>query len=96
MIAEFSIAPIGESVSLSPYVARAFRLIEASDLPFEHHAMGTNIEGGWDEVMSVIKACRDDLLQDCRRISLSIRIDDRAEPTPRLHTKVSSAQNKMR
>lgn len=95
MIAEFSIAPIGEGESLSSYVARAFRLIEASGLPFEHHAMGTNIEGDWSEVMSVIKACRDDLLRDCRRISLSIRIDDRTGAPARLRDKVASARGKM-
>ncbi|MBN1858715.1 MTH1187 family thiamine-binding protein [Candidatus Bipolaricaulota bacterium] len=96
MIAGFSIAPIGEGESLSPYVARAFRLIEASGLPFEHHAMGTNIEGNWDEVMSVMKACRDDLLRDCHRITLSIHIDDRTGGTERLHRKVASARTKMR
>jgi len=95
MIAEFSIAPIGKEVSLSPYIARAFRLIEASGLSFEHHDMGTNIEGDWDEVMSVIKLCRDDLLRDCQRISISIRIDERTGIGDRLHKKVASARDKM-
>ena len=96
MIAEFSIAPIGKGVSLSPYIARVFRLIETSGLPFEHHAMGTNVEGDWDDVMALIKRCRDELLKDCGRVTVSIRIDDRTNESWRLHEKVASAFAKMR
>ena len=45
MIVDFSISPIGKGVSLSRYVAEAYRIIEDSGLPHEFHAMGTNIEG---------------------------------------------------
>jgi len=96
MIVDFSVAPIGKGVSLSSYVARVFRLIEASELPFEHHAMGTNVEGDWDDVMDLIKRCRDELLKDCSRVTVSIRIDDRQNESSRLHAKVASAFAKMR
>ena len=43
MIAEFSIVPVGVGESLSQHVARAFEVIEASDVAHEHHAMGTNL-----------------------------------------------------
>jgi len=95
MIVEFSIIPIGKGESLSPYVAEAFKIIEASGVAYEHHAMGTNLEGGWDEVMAVIKACRDKLLQSSNRVSLSIKIDDRKDATDRISSKVRSAKEKM-
>jgi len=95
MIAEFSIAPIGAGESLSGEVAKAFRVIEASGLLYEHHAMGTNLEGDWDEVMAVIKACRDRLLQDSNRVSIAIKIDDRAGHPKRLLHKVDAARRKM-
>ena len=95
MIAEFSIYPIGVGESLSGEVAKAFRIIDASSLPYEHHAMGTNLEGNWDEVMAVIKACRDRLLEDSNRVSIAIKIDDRAGQPNRLAHKVDAALHKM-
>jgi uncharacterized protein (TIGR00106 family) len=95
MIAEFSIVPIGEGESLSAHVAQAFKVIEESGIAHEHHAMGTNLEGEWDDVMGVIKACRDRLLETSNRVSLSIKIDDRKGPHDRLSCKVESARRKM-
>ncbi len=96
MLVDFSISPIGKDESLSRYVARVYELIEASGLPHEYHAMGTNIEGGWDAVMNLIKACRDLLLQESNRVSISIRIDDRKGVSDGLARKVRSAREKMR
>ena len=95
MVAEFSIIPIGRGESLSASVAEAFRIIEASGMAYEQHAMGTNLEGDWDDVMSVIKACRDRLLECSNRVSLAIKIDDRKGTTDRLAHKVASAKGKM-
>ena len=95
MIVEFSIVPIGKGESLSSYVAEAFKIIEASGVAYEHHAMGTNLEGDWDEVMAVIKACRDKLHKSSNRVLLSIKIDDRKGATDRISKKVQSAREKM-
>ena len=95
MIVDFSIAPIGEGESLSASVAEAFAIIERSGIAYEHHAMGTNLEGDWDEVMAVIKACRDKMLESSNRLSLSIKIDDRKGALGRIVHKVPSARAKM-
>jgi len=95
MIAEFSIVPIGAGESLSAHIAKAFEVIQSSGVAYELHAMGTNLEGEWDEVMAVIKACRDRLLESSGRVSLSIKIDDRAGATDRLAHKVDAARRKM-
>ncbi|MCK5212710.1 MAG: MTH1187 family thiamine-binding protein [Dehalococcoidia bacterium] len=95
MIVDFSIAPIGKGESLSSSVAEAFAIIERSGIAYEHHAMGTNLEGDWDEVMAVIKACRDKMLESSNRLSLSIKIDDRKGALGRIAHKVPSARAKM-
>jgi len=95
MIAEFSIVPIGVGESLSAYVAKAYEVIEASGVAFERHGMGTNLEGEWDDVMAVIKACRDRLLESAGRVTLSIKIDDRIGSADRLAHKVDAARRKM-
>ncbi len=96
MIVDFTIFPTDVGESVSSYVAEVFKIIEASDLPYEHHAMGTNIEGDWDEVMAVIKACRDRMLEQANRISISIRIDERKGVTNGIEKKVASAKAKMK
>ena len=95
MIAEFNIVPIGGEESLSAYVAEAYRILAATGLPCERHAIGTNIEGNWDEVMAAIDACRIRLLEVTGRVSISIRIDDRAGAVDRLCRKVPSAEAKI-
>lgn len=95
MIADFSISPVGKGESLSATVADAFRIIKASGVAHEHHAMGTNLEGDWDEVMAVIKTCRDRLLESSDRVSISIKIDDRKTAVNGIVNKVQSATEKM-
>ena len=95
MIVDFTIFPTDAGESVSAYVAEVFKIIEKSGLNYEHHAMGTNIEGDWDEVMSVIKACRVRMLESSNRISIGIRIDERKGTTNGIKTKVASAKAKM-
>ena len=95
MIVDFTIYPTDAGESVSAYVAEVFKIIEASGLSYEHHAMGTNIEGDWDEVMTVIKACRDRMLTQANRISIGIRIDERKGVSDGIKKKVSSAKAKM-
>jgi uncharacterized protein (TIGR00106 family) len=96
MIADFSIAPIGTGESLSRYIAETFQIIQESGLSYEHHAMGTNIEGDWDEVMALLKTCRDRMLERANRVSISIKIDDRKGAKNRMTHKVASARAKIK
>jgi uncharacterized protein (TIGR00106 family) len=77
MLAEVSIFPIGECVSLSKWVGRCLKIIDASGLPYKLNPMGTVIEGDYDEVMDVIRKCHMAVLQDTDRVSTHIKIDDR-------------------
>jgi len=92
MIVDFAIAPVGKGESLSAHLAPVFEVIDASGLPHEHHAMGTNIEGEWDTVMALVKACRDRMLKQANRVSISLRIDDRQGVCDGLARKVASAE----
>jgi uncharacterized protein (TIGR00106 family) len=96
MIVDFSIAPVGKGESLSASLVEVFELVDASGLYFEHHAMGTNIEGDWDEVMALVKACRDRMLEKAKRVSISLRIDDRLGVTDGIRRKVASVEAKRR
>lgn len=93
MLAAFSITPLGVGPSVSRAVADAVRLVRASGLPNETNAMFTNIEGEWDEVMSVIKACVERVAEDAPRVSAVIKIDHRPGVTGALKAKVEAVES---
>jgi len=95
ILAEFSIVPIGVGESVSEYVAECMKIVRQSGLPHELTAMGTIIEGEWDQVMEVIKACHMAVRQRCRRVSTLIKIDDREAPPGRIKAKVESVLKKL-
>ena len=96
MIAAFSISPLGAGESVSGVVADCVRIVRDSGLPNETNAMFTNIEGGWDEVMAVIKACVDHVNSVAPRTSLVVKIDALADdPGGRLRSKVASVERHL-
>ncbi len=95
MVADFSIMPVGAGESLSGDVAEAVRLVTESGLPYRVGPMSTSVEGPWDEVMALIKRCRDRMLERHNRVYLTIRIDDRKGATGRLAAKVEAVEQKL-
>jgi uncharacterized protein (TIGR00106 family) len=96
MIAAFSITPLGVGTSVSQPVAEAVRLVRASGLPNETNAMFTNVEGDWDEVMDLIKACVTKVSDAAPRVSVVVKIDYRPGVTGALSRKVDSVEEHLR
>jgi uncharacterized protein (TIGR00106 family) len=95
MIAAFSITPLGGDESVSEQVAEAVRLVRDSGLPNETNAMFTNVEGEWDEVMGLIKACVEKVSESAPRVSLVIKVDHRPGVTGALRHKVESLEQRL-
>ena len=95
VIVDFSLFPLDKGESLSPYVARSIKIIQESGLPYEFRAMGTSIEGEWEEVMAVVNRCVETMQQDCNRIVLNLKADFRKGPSGRLQRKVESVKEKL-
>lgn len=91
MIALVSILPIGKGASLSRHVAEAVDEARKSGLDYRLTAMGTLIEGEWDEVMALIKRMRARVVQKCPRVYVTIAIDDR-KGSRRIDAKVSRVE----
>jgi len=95
MIAAFSITPLGVGDSVSASVADAVRLVRESGLPNETNAMFTNVEGDWDEVMDLVKACVMKVGESAPRVSVVIKIDHRPGVTDGLHHKVEAVERRL-
>ncbi len=95
ILLEFSMSPLTEGESVSKYVARSLDIIDESGLPYRLNPMGTVIEGSWDEVMGVVKACWERMSDDCDRISTVMKIDYRKGKTGRLSSKMESVEKKV-
>src|SRR4051812_6311553 len=95
MIAAFSITPLGVGDSVSRSVAEAVRLVRESGLPNETNAMFTNVEGPWDEVMALVKACVDTVASSAPRVSVVIKVDHRPGVEDALHSKVAALEARL-
>src|SRR5580698_6025369 len=95
MLAAFSITPLGVGDSVASSVADAVRLVRMSGLPNETNAMFTNVEGDWDEVMALIKACVDKVAEAAPPVTLVIKVDYRPGVTDALHQKVAAVEAQL-
>jgi len=94
-LAELSIFPLDKGESLSPYVAKVIKVIQASGLAYELTPMGTCLEGEFTQVMQTVQDCFHVLEPECKRIYLSLKIDYRQNRTNGLKQKVESVTNKL-
>jgi uncharacterized protein (TIGR00106 family) len=95
MIAAFSITPLGVGESVGGLVAEAVAVARRSGLPTETNAMFTNIEGDWDEVMSVIRSCVDKVAEVAPRVSLVVKVDYRPAVSGGMRAKVESIERRL-
>ena len=95
VLLEFSMSPLGKSESVGKYVARSLDVIDKSGLDSRLHAMGTVLEGDWNEVFGVVTRCFEAMRKDCNRISVAIKVDYRKGKRGRLTAKVTSVERKL-
>jgi uncharacterized protein (TIGR00106 family) len=96
MLCAFSITPIGVGESVSEQVADVVRLVRESGLPNETNAMFTNVEGEWDDVMALVRACVMKVAESAPRVSVVIKIDHRPGVTGALRHKVEAVEARLR
>ena len=95
VVIQFAIFPMDKGTRVSPYVARAARIIRDSGFRYEIGSMGTCIEGEWEEVIGVATRCFEDLKNDCDRIYATITADYRKDSYGRIESKVKSVERRI-
>jgi uncharacterized protein (TIGR00106 family) len=95
VLLEFSMFPLDKGESLSPFVTRSLDIVDRSGLDYRCHAMGTTLEGEFDEVIEVVRQCFRAMAEDCNRIECSVKLDYRKGSQGRLEAKVASVEQKL-
>jgi uncharacterized protein (TIGR00106 family) len=96
VIVDFSVVPIGVGVSVSNYVAECQKIIKKAGLKYLLHGYGTNVEGEWDEVFSVIKECHEKVHEmGAPRISTVIKLGTRIDKQQSINDKIESVDRKL-
>jgi uncharacterized protein (TIGR00106 family) len=95
MLLEFSMSPLGKGESVSEYVSRSLDIIDRSGIPYQLNAMGTVLEGEWNEVIGVVGECLERMSTDCDRVSCSIKFDWRRNATGRLQSKIDKLEVRL-
>lgn len=103
MLLAFSVAPMvsDDSGSVAEAVAAAVQVVRDSGLPHHLDAMFTTVEGEWDEVMAVVKAATDAVLEyipagDPQRVSLVMKADIRPGYSAQLTQKIERVEAVLR
>jgi uncharacterized protein (TIGR00106 family) len=95
VLIHFSIFPTDKGTSVSPYVAKAVRIIRESGLPYKIGPMSTAVEGEWSEVMTVVESCFTELRKECSRIYMTLQMDYRQGAVNRIEGKIKSIEEKL-
>jgi uncharacterized protein (TIGR00106 family) len=92
LLAEFSLTPLDKGASVSRWVSPSLDVIDRSGLPYRLGAMGTCVEGEWDDVMAVLKRCFERMAEECDRVSITFKGDWRRGASGRLTAKIAKVE----
>ncbi len=95
MLAELSIIPIGNSTHLSGELAKVLKLVDESGLPYQLTPSGTCIEGGWDELMPLIRQCHERARKASPHVVTLIKLEDDEGEQQKLTRNVASIEEKI-
>lgn len=95
MLAELSIVPLGRGEHLSEALAEILDVVDRSGIRYKFTPCGTCLEGGWDEVMDVVRRCHAQAREGSRHVMTTIRIEDEEGATDKLTRNVTSVEEKL-
>jgi uncharacterized protein (TIGR00106 family) len=95
LLAEFSLTPLDKGASVSRWVSTSLDIIDRSELPYRLGAMGTCVEGEWDDVMALLKTCFERMADECDRVSITFKGDWRRGASGRLTAKIAKVESTL-
>lgn len=96
VLLEFAMFPADKGESVSPYVSRILKIIDASGLSYQLTPMGTIVEAEeLAQVLAIVAKAYRQLEPDCNRVYSSLKLDIRKGEGGRLKKKVKSVEQKV-
>jgi uncharacterized protein (TIGR00106 family) len=95
MLAEISIIPVGGHEHSSAEIAKVLKLVEQSGLPYQFTPSATCIEGGWDEIMELVRRCHERARKTAPHLVTLIKIEDDEGERNKLGRNVESVEEKI-
>ncbi|HWP42892.1 MAG TPA: MTH1187 family thiamine-binding protein [Blastocatellia bacterium] len=92
MLVELSIVPLGRGDHISKDLGEILKIIDDSGLRYLLTPSGTCIEGGWDQVMALVKRCHDQARSVSPHVMTTVRIEDEEGATDKLKENTSSVE----
>lgn len=95
MIAQLSVYPIGDGISLSRFVKKGVKVVENSGYNFEVGGMSTSIEvPDLDALFKLVKEVHAaHLSEGANRIVIDLKVDDRRDKKASIASKKASVKN---
>lgn len=90
MLVDLTLIPLG-TAHPADALAEARAIVAASGLAWQPTPAGTCIEGGWDEVLDVVRRCHEHLRRCAPHVVTLLKIDDDAVPRERLQPPLDGA-----
>lgn len=96
VLLEFAMFPTDKGESVSNYVSRILKAIDASGLPYQLTPMGTIVEADeLSQILALVNEAYRQLEPDCSRVYSSLKLDIRKGEGGRLKKKVESVEMKV-
>ena len=92
MLVELSINPLGRGTHISRDLAEVLKMIDESGLSYCLTPSGTCIEGGWDEVMALVKQCHDRARSVSSHVVTTLSIEDEEGVTDKLNENIAGVE----
>ena len=94
---EITVAPFGVGTSLSPFVARAIKVLQDTPgIEYETNSMATIVRGSLEQLLSVAGQMHRAVLEaGAQRVSTTLRIDDRVDKEATMTSKLTSLKEKL-
>jgi uncharacterized protein (TIGR00106 family) len=94
MLAQFTVHPLDET-HLSKDVAQMIEILDEESVAYSLGPLGTAVEGNWNEVMSAIRRCHEEMLKRHARVITTVTVDDRREMRHHLHEIVPVVEQQL-
>ncbi len=98
-IAELTVVPLGtENTSLSSYVAGCHQVLKEQDkVDYQLTPMGTILEGDLNDIFELTKKLHEvPFSSGAKRVTTSLKIDDRRDKKASMKQKMSSVEGKLK